>query len=62
MKHMSPIPKKQLEALIKLAKAGDKSSMSRLIELSEQMVYCNCRYLLKDEEEAKLAWLRQILE
>lgn len=53
MKHMSPIPKKQLEALVALAKAGDKSSMSRLIELSEQMVYCNCRYLLKNEEEAR---------
>ena len=53
MKHTTPIPKEQLKALITLAKAGDKNSMRRLIGLCEQMVYCNCCYLLKDQEDAK---------
>ena len=53
MKRMSPIPKDELKALVKSAKAGSKDSMSRLIELCEQSVYCNCLYLLRNEEEAK---------
>lgn len=53
MKRMSPIPKDELKALVKSAKAGSKESMSRLIELCEQSVYCNCLYLLRNEEEAK---------
>ena len=38
MKYYSPIPKDEL---------------TRLIELSEQMVFLNCRYMLRDGEEAK---------
>ncbi len=53
MKRLSPIPKDELKALVKSAKAGGKDSMSRLIELCEQSVYCNCLYLLRNEEEAK---------
>ena len=53
MKRLSPIPKDELKALVKSAKAGSKDSMSRLIELCEQSVYCNCLYLLRNEEEAK---------